>query len=168
LGQWSEAFRPVKIRLLPSLSEIFRNQQAERAAERSVATNLLADYADQPHLLADLLLDADEKQFAVIYPKIKEAGEEGLPLLTGEINKKLPSDLPSSDAKREKLAKRQANAAVALLRMNQTEEVWPLLKHGPDPRVRSYLIHRLGPVHRHGPRFSAGRRSSRWRPARCR
>ena len=38
-----------------------------------------------------------------------------MPLLTGEINKKLPADLPSSDEKREKLAKRQANAAVALL-----------------------------------------------------
>ena len=48
------------------------------------------------------------------------------------------------DAK-EKLAKRKANAAVALLRMHQPENVWPLLKHSPDPSVRSYLIHRLGP-----------------------
>ena len=47
---------------------------------------------------------------------------------------------------KEKLAKRQANAAVALLKMNQPEKVWPLLKHSPDPRVRSYLIHRLGPL----------------------
>ena len=46
----------------------------------------------------------------------------------------------------EKLAKRQANAAVALLRMNQPAKVWPLLKHSPDPRVRSYLIHRLSPL----------------------
>ena len=54
--------------------------------------------------------------------------------------------MPSADDKREKLAKRQANAAVALLRMNQPEKVWPLLKHCPDPRVRSYLIHRLSPL----------------------
>ena len=41
--------------------------------ERSVATNLLADYAaDKPQVLADLLMDADEKQFAVIYPKFKD------------------------------------------------------------------------------------------------
>jgi formylglycine-generating enzyme required for sulfatase activity len=64
-------------------------------------------------------------------------------LLTAAIDTKLPADLPSSDDKRERLAKRQANAAVALLRMNQPTNVWPLLKHGPDPRVRSYLIHRL-------------------------
>ena len=47
---------------------------------------------------------------------------------------------------KEKLAKRQANAAVALLRMHKPAKVWPLLKHSPDPRLRSYLIHRLGPL----------------------
>jgi formylglycine-generating enzyme required for sulfatase activity len=147
LGQWSEAYRPVKHSCLAPLADIFRDQRPERAAERTVATNLLADYAaDQPQLLADLLLDADEKQFAVIYPKFKDQGEQGLPVLTGEIDKKFPSDLPSSDEKREKLAKRQANAAVALLRMNQPAKVWPLLKHSPDPRMRSYLIHRLAPL----------------------
>jgi formylglycine-generating enzyme required for sulfatase activity/Tfp pilus assembly protein PilF len=43
-------------------------------------------------------------------------------------------------------AKRQASEAVALLRMDRAEKVWPLLKHSPDPRVRSYLIHALGPL----------------------
>ena len=38
------------------------------------------------------------------------------------------------------------NAAVALIRMNRPQRVWTLLKHGEDPRVRSYLIHRLGPM----------------------
>jgi formylglycine-generating enzyme required for sulfatase activity len=144
LGHWNEALRPVKNRLLPQLSEIFRNHQAERTAERSLATNILADYAtNQPAVLADLLMDADDKQFSVIYPKFEE---QGVPILIGEIDKKLPAKLPSSDAKRETLAKRQVNAAVALLRMNQVEKVWPLLKHSPDPRVRSYLIHRLSPL----------------------
>ena len=106
---------------------------------------LLADYAaDQPQVLADLLMDADEKQFAVLYPKFKEQGERGLPVLTGEIDGNLPPD--AKDEAKEKLAKRQANAAVALLKMNQPDKVWPLLKHSPDPRVRSYLIHRLAPL----------------------
>jgi formylglycine-generating enzyme required for sulfatase activity len=47
---------------------------------------------------------------------------------------------------KEWLAKRQANAAVALLRLGQPERVWPLLQHRPDPRLRSYLIHRLSPL----------------------
>jgi formylglycine-generating enzyme required for sulfatase activity len=35
---------------------------------------------------------------------------------------------------------------VALLRMNRGDAVWPLLRHSPDPRVRSELIHRLAPL----------------------
>ena len=147
LGRWMDALRPVKARLVGPLTVIFRNRKEERTAERTLATNILADYAaGRPQVLADLLMDADEKQFAVIYPKFQEQGEQGLPVLAGEIDKKLPSDLPSSDEKRENLAKRQANAAAALLRMNRPEKVWPLLKHSPDPRVRSYLIHRLSPL----------------------
>jgi hypothetical protein len=84
--------------------------------------------------------------FAVIYPRFKAQAERGLPILIGEIDKKLPAEMPSSDESRERLAKRQANAAVALLRMNQPAKVWPLLKHSPDPRARSYLIHRLSPL----------------------
>jgi formylglycine-generating enzyme required for sulfatase activity len=47
---------------------------------------------------------------------------------------------------KDRLAKRQANAAVALLRLERDQTVWPLLRHRPDPRGRSYLIHRLGPL----------------------
>ncbi len=268
LGQWRESFRPVKNSFLEPLSALFRNHSPERSDERMLATNLLTDYAaDQPGVLADLLMDADEKQFARIYalveknkdfciatfarvvaeqlgvpkekivfestgviaendPKVKPPveylkfrtqKEQGLMLpskrfavqlqrgktyvLTmtsvdldsflvlrdktgidlafdddsgGEFNALLtytPSaddiytvfaaslaDTGSfqlrifeliADDPREKLAKRQANAAVALLRLKQEEKVWPLLARSQepdDPRVRSYLIHRFGPL----------------------
>jgi len=127
------------------MADIFRDQRPERSGERNLATNLLADYAaDQPQVLADLLMDADEKQFSVIYPTLQERGEQVLPLLTSEIDRKLPPD--ATDELKEKLAKRQANATVALLKMDQPEKVWPLLKHSPDPRVRSYIIHCLSPL----------------------
>jgi serine/threonine protein kinase len=147
LGPWSQAFRPVRKSLLVPLADIFRDRNPERASERALAADLLADYAAaQPQVLAKFLMDADDKQFAVIFGRFKDLGEQGLPLLTAVIDTKLPADLPSSDEKRETLAKRQANAAVALLRMNQPAKAWPLLKHSPDPRVRSYLIHRSGPL----------------------
>ncbi len=61
---WSEALRPTKGPFLAPLSQVFRDQRPEVAAERSVATNLLADYAaDEPQVLADLLMDADEKHY---------------------------------------------------------------------------------------------------------
>jgi formylglycine-generating enzyme required for sulfatase activity len=47
---------------------------------------------------------------------------------------------------KDRQAKRQANAAVALLRLGRGQKVWPLLQHRPDPRTRSYLIHRFHPL----------------------
>jgi serine/threonine protein kinase/formylglycine-generating enzyme required for sulfatase activity len=142
LGQWREAFRPVKSRLLPKLSDIFREHQPERTAERNVATNLLADYAaDRPDVLADLLMDADPQQFAVIFPKLSGHGELGVSVLIGEIDRKLVPG--AQDEAKEVLAKREANAAVALLRMDKPARVWPLLRHQRDPRLRSYLVHRM-------------------------
>jgi formylglycine-generating enzyme required for sulfatase activity len=268
LGQWGESFRPVKNSFLEPLSVVFRNHSPERSDERMFATNLLADYAaDRAAVLADLLMDADEKQFARIYPQVeknkdlciaefarvvaKQLGapkekivfestgviaendpkvkppveylkfltqeEQGLmlpsnrfevPLQSGKtyvitmvsreidpflvLRDKTGIDLafdyyygdefnalivytPSADDiytvfaaslqgsgafqlkiielivddPRQKLAKRQANAAVALLRLKQEEKVWPLLARSQepdDPRVRSYLIHRFGPL----------------------
>src|SRR5207245_1551201 len=106
---------------------------------------ILAEYAaDDPQLLAVLLMEADDKQFAVIYPKFKERAEQGLPVLIREIDRILPRDAKDDD--KEKLAKRQVNAAVALLKMDQPDKVWPRLKHTPDPRARSYLIHRFCPL----------------------
>ena len=37
----------------------------------------------------------------------------------------------------------EANAAVALFLLGHRDKVWPLLVHTPDPRVRSFLIHRF-------------------------
>src|SRR5262249_13345107 len=51
-----------------------------------------------------------------------------------------------AEDEKERLAKRQANAGVALLRLDRPDRVWPLLRHRPDPRMRSYLIHRLSPL----------------------
>src|SRR5262249_20685335 len=113
LSSWMDALRPVRTKLVPQLSVVYRDA-SRRETERSLAADILADYAaDDPQVLADLLMEADEKQFAVIYPRLKEQGEKGGMFLTGEIDKKLPPGLPSSDKQREKLAKRQANAAVA-------------------------------------------------------
>jgi len=100
--------------------------------------------------LAEQLMNADEKQFTLIFPsgvefpKLTEIIKRVLPILTTEIDRKLPPD--ATDEAKETLAKRQANAAVVLVRMNQPEKVWQLLKHSPDPRARSYLIHRIGPL----------------------
>jgi formylglycine-generating enzyme required for sulfatase activity len=145
LGQWTEAFRPVKGRLIPKLSAIFDDRHAERGAERSLATNVLADYAsDRPDTLAELLATADESQFAVLFPKLQAVTDQGVPRLMAILEQS--AEAGASEEDKERSAKRQANAAAALLRLNLPDRIWPLLKHNPDPRVRSYLIHRFAPL----------------------
>jgi formylglycine-generating enzyme required for sulfatase activity len=139
-----EALRPVRERLFGPLAEAYRNRERPES-ERSFAITILADYAsDQAGILAELLLDADAKSFAVLYPKVVAQRERALALFQKTIHIALASQ--KAEEARERLAKRQANASVALLRMDRAAEVWPLLGHSPDPRVRSYLIHRLSPM----------------------
>jgi serine/threonine protein kinase/formylglycine-generating enzyme required for sulfatase activity len=139
-----EMLRPVRRRLLGPLAQVYRNRE-QPESERSFATTILADYAsNQPSILADLLMDADEKQFAVIYPNVTANREHAMTIFQETINTPLASK--KTEDEKERLAKHQANAAVALLKMSQPNHVWPVLKHTPDPRTRSYLIHRLGPM----------------------
>src|SRR5262249_5052789 len=89
LATWMGSLRPVRLKLLAPLATIFRDAK-RRETERSLATDILADYAaDQPDLLADLLLDADDKQFAQFYPKMEVYGERGLSLFQRELGKEL-------------------------------------------------------------------------------
>jgi serine/threonine protein kinase/formylglycine-generating enzyme required for sulfatase activity/tetratricopeptide (TPR) repeat protein len=84
-----DMLQPVRARLLGPLAQVCRNRQRPES-ERAFATNILADYAtDQPSILADLLMDADDKQFAVLFPKLSGHGEKGAAFLYAELNKQL-------------------------------------------------------------------------------
>jgi formylglycine-generating enzyme required for sulfatase activity len=47
---------------------------------------------------------------------------------------------------KDRLAERQARAAIALLRMGKAEEIWSLLRHSADPRLRSFVVNWLNPL----------------------
>ena len=51
-----------------------------------------------------------------------------------------------SEESKDRLAERQARAAVALVRMGRAEDVWALLRHSADPRVRSFILNWLDPL----------------------
>lgn len=141
---WMDGFRPIQGKLLASLASIYRDIKG-RESQRTLATNILADYAaDKPAVLFDLLADAEQFQFAALYNKLKEHRQRAIALCTAELARRPAGNAGEED--KEHLAKRQANTGVALLRLGKSEQVWPLLKHSPDPRVRSYLIHWLSPL----------------------
>ena len=66
------------------------------------------------------------------------------PVLEAELARK-PAPDATADAQ-DQLAQRQARAAVALLRWGQGEKVWNLLRHSPDPRLRSFIVNWLKPL----------------------
>jgi hypothetical protein len=141
---WREALDPAKGQLIEPLASIYRDT-FQREQPRIYATETLSEYAaERPAELFDLLADAERFQFTVPFEKLARHKDTAVALAGEELGQQSP--VKASEGKKELFAKRQANAAVALLRLGTPERVWPILKHSPDPRARSYFIHWLGPL----------------------
>ena len=145
---WLEALRPVRGKLTAPLATIFRDKDRPET-EHTLATNILADYAsDDPDLIADLLMDADPKAYAAFFPIAERQEAKTLPLFQAEIDKKatIPDSDKDSEMVKDRLAERQARAAIALVRMGKAGEVLPLLRHSADPRLSSFIVNWLNPL----------------------
>src|SRR5262249_6621703 len=114
MGQWAEALRPVRRNLLPPLAGFLQEPGRGAGSCRTIA-GICVGYAQH-------LPDA----FAVLE---KTLGEGSGPQAT--------------EAEKLDGARRQARAAAALAAVGRWEKVRPLLRHSPDPTLRSYLIDRL-------------------------
>ena len=109
----------------------------------------LLDYANaDAEQLVDLIVNADPEEFAVFFKGVASHREVAIPLLRNRVagtHPKLPIRRGSDPSEKEAdtLARHQATAAVALLRLGLPEAVWPLLAFSPDPRVQTETIHAL-------------------------
>jgi formylglycine-generating enzyme required for sulfatase activity len=125
--------------------------------ERSQAADLLlysaANDIKWGHL-KELVLEADRGPYKILNPYFMSDEREAALLLEEELARRLPAD--ASEKVKDTLARRQAHAAVVLLQLDQHYDhifplrrancIWEMLHPDADPRVRSYLIHRLGRV----------------------
>ncbi len=140
---WRPMLRPARNHLLRPLAAIFRDTKRS-GASRIYATETLADFAcDQPDQLFDLLADAELFQFPVLFERLAAHSQKAIALANQELATNLSA--AANEAEKERLAIRQANAAVVLVRLGAAEKVWPLLKASPDPSVRSYIVNWLSP-----------------------
>ncbi len=148
LGSWLDALRPVRGRLTASLVEVTREKDRPES-EQILAFNILADYvSDDPSLLAELLV-ADPHAYRAIFPVFQRQVDKALPVLWAELDGKatITSNGPPHDEQdKDRLAQRQARAAVALVRLGHADTVWPLLQHSADPRLRSFIVNWLKPL----------------------
>jgi hypothetical protein len=142
LGDWLEAFWPVRRTLLTPLGRLFRAN--DNPEGKLLAAKALADYAgDQVDVLVDLIQDADPRQHAVLWPVLLSQGDAAAALLEQAARAEAPAATPDE---RDRLARRRAKAAFALLKMGRARTVWPLLRHSPDARVRRHLVQAPGPL----------------------
>jgi formylglycine-generating enzyme required for sulfatase activity len=146
---WLDALRPVRAKLTAPLAAIYRDR-TRSDTEHTLATRTLEDFAsDDPDLLADLLMDADPKAYAVLFPVVERQSPRTLPILEAKLEQaSAPSETNPSglEADKDRRAERGARAAIALIRMAKPERVWPLLRHSADPRLRSFLVNWLNPL----------------------
>ena len=142
-GRFQTMLKPIRTQLAQPVSLIVRDT-SKTELQQGIALATVLEYAkDDPLRLADVLAFAEQRHYAQVF--------EALSTLL-DADKHLAAVLKESwteeteENEKERVAKRQANAAVALLLLRQPEDVWPLLKHSLDPRTRSYIIHWAAPL----------------------
>jgi serine/threonine protein kinase/formylglycine-generating enzyme required for sulfatase activity len=141
LVAWREALRPAKGQLIDPLTAIFHDTGQDTLSRR-FATETLTDYlSGRPDALFNLLADSGRFQFVVVFNKLASHKNRAVALAFEELAK--PPSAKATEHDREVLAKRQANAALALVRLGAPQKVWPLLRHAPDPTTRSFIIDRI-------------------------
>ena len=139
-----ELLRPIAVPLSEPLANAFRDRTRPES-EQSIVTSILAEYLkEKPGALTDLLMDASHTQFSILLTKIHDREKRVPSLLEFELTKTSPSD--ATDDEKDRLAERQARAGIALIRLGSSENVWPLLKHSADPRLRSFILNWLKPL----------------------
>src|SRR5262249_26249136 len=123
-----------------TLHRIFRTSKSTR--QRALATEALATYAaDQPEVLADLVLEADQAQFQRLLPLLLAHRSAATALMNHELDQ--PPTEQQREAARDAWPKRQARAAYVRLQLGQDAGGWPLWQARPDPSVRTHLMHLL-------------------------
>lgn len=145
LRDWITALRPIRDRLLPVLKQAF--DSAPQPDTRTVAAMVLAEmFADRLPVLIELVRTAEERQLAALVPKLPIHAQQAAGRLQVMLR---AANLQTVDRRKaEELASEAANVAMALLSLSvpETDAVWPVLSQGPDKRIRSHVIHRLGRV----------------------
>ena len=151
LGDWLKYLTDVRSKLTAPLATIFRDSRSEN--DRTQAKDILIHYAsDDLHLITNLLMDADPTAYGTAYADffgiVQRQEAKTLQFLQAEIAKKatIPDSDKDSEMVKDRLAERQARAAITLLRMGKAGEIMPLLRHSADPRLKSFIVNWLHPL----------------------
>jgi formylglycine-generating enzyme required for sulfatase activity len=138
LTGWVELLTPVGSALVDSLSHA--SLERKRPLEqRLVAASMLAELGkDQPEQLIRVLLEGDERQGVILARVLARDPDAFAARLRRELEEREGSSPGAVELNHG------ANAALGLARLGQWQPVWPLLRHAPDPSLRTRLVALLG------------------------
>ena len=141
--EWIEMLRPVGSVLADPLEQRFRDRSEQRSNERPIVAAALSVYLqDKPERLTPLILLADnDREFQPLLSALRNHTQSVVPELQTLISQSPPAEAEPDE--RDAFWKKQANAAVCLLELGETESVWPLFQQTPDPSLRSFIIDRM-------------------------
>ncbi len=141
--EWIEMLRPVGGMLADPLEERFRDRSEKRSSERPVIAAALSVYLKgKPKALTPLILLADNgREFQPLLAALRNHSQSVIPELKSLVSQSPPKD--AEPAEGDAFWKKQANAAVCLLELGETNSVWPLFQQTPNPSLRSLIIDRL-------------------------
>jgi eukaryotic-like serine/threonine-protein kinase len=136
---WVDALAPAQRALIEPLSDLFIKPTIS-APEQLAAAEILVKYAadDVPRLVG-LALQGTPAQFEVIGRALQENDSAVRARIGNEVDREPPAD--SSEAEKDRLARRRANAILLLAQVGDDSRLWRAFQHQPDPRLRAFLLH---------------------------
>jgi serine/threonine protein kinase len=143
LPWWRTAFRPVKDHLVKPI--ILANKRPDRDLNmhRRAVADLLEEYAvDRPDDLYEVVVDGGSTNFSHLTALLSPHKRRVATLAQEELKKR--SSAKASDQEIQALASRQANAAIMLMGVGETDQVWAMLGTGSDPVVGNLIVQRMG------------------------
>ncbi|MEI8213604.1 MAG: protein kinase [Planctomycetota bacterium] len=150
VSTWIELLRPAASQLNSELKRVYAaTPDATRTQTQiDLATEILETYAATDFsTLHDLVLTGKPEQFARLFNEYERFHKEALAQLGIDIAKPFQPDPNSSvedqESARLKWIARQANAAVALMRLEDPEPVYQFLTVDRDPEALSQFIYRI-------------------------
>ena len=146
LATWIETLRPAKAQLVTRLQQIVLNRGGSASpTEKDLALDMLESYVENFETLHELIVLGEPKVFAKIFPRYQKFQKQALEKLQQELAVKVPGFEPANEADPSRLVaiERQANAAVALLRLEDPKPVYEFLTVDRDPEALSQFIYRI-------------------------
>jgi len=146
VATWIETFRPAKDQLIIRLQDIVLNRDVSASpTEKGIALDMLESYAEDFETLHELVVSGPPIVFARLFPKYQAYRKQAVEKLQQGLAKKIPEFDPANEAEPQRLLdiQKQANAALALLRLEDPKPVYEFLTVDRDPEALSQFIYRI-------------------------